>query len=590
MGQDVCQGTCVGRSSGLFEGEIVSSGILEPWIVLWTFGTSVQSNGLAGQLSSGQGASIGQVAQRLALDFALLLPGGKVANVVHGSWLLHPLQHLGHGDKVNVVLVQHFVDPLHEGVQQFGVRLEPAGVEEYAHGRSVRLVVAVEVVVQEVIELVARDQVGTTVHHRATGQFFVEVGIIATVEFVHDHFPDGMRSGRTVLTISVALVRHAEVQSVRPQGRVAQWGGDGGIVQEGLLLHHEELIVAADSQVRGAHTHDRVVGNVGEPFDDESNAGHLFGPRLGAGLAPVLFIGIVTARMHVSAINLLEWMVLRDRVSGDFVALSVHFLHCRVVGVLVRNEEGSLDSAPVRIVATVLEQLLQNVDVVVVDGIVERDHDHLRHLAGLQFAGNLSSIGRAEAVGQNALALVTNGGPIGILVDGYREELRLWINDGSSNVFHLLQAFSSEPSAQSGVPLQNSSLLMQSPLPHANLPVSQIGSSVARRGETSLGSAIKHQFNAFHFFKETNERTLQLLAVLHVGLPITGLLVDVEGQARWTAQCKQSLHGTSNHVSTIFVRSQTEVFTWRTAFAQFGIVSISTFRLSFDYCGSAHCE
>lgn len=28
--------------------------------------------------------------------------------------------------------------------------------------------------------------------------------------------------------------------------------------------------------------------------------------------------------------------------------------------------------------------------------------------------------------------------------------------------------------------------------------------------------------------------TLKLLAVFHVGLPVTGLLVDVKGQARWT--------------------------------------------------------
>lgn len=53
---------------------------------------------------------------------------------------------------------------------------------------------------------------------------------------------------------------------------------------------------------------------------------------------------------------------------------------------------------------------------------------------------------------------------------------------------NLLHAFSSEPSAQSGSPLQNNSLLIQSPLPQANFPVSQIGSSVANNGATNRGS------------------------------------------------------------------------------------------------------
>jgi len=55
------------------------------------------------------------------------------------------------------------------------------------------------------------------------------------------------------------------------------------------------------------------------------------------------------------------------------------------------------------------------------------------------------------------------------------------------NVYSL-QAFSSEPSVQSAFPLQNNSLSMHSPFPQASFPVSQMGSSVARRGVASLGS------------------------------------------------------------------------------------------------------
>lgn len=56
---------------------------------------------------------------------------------------------------------------------------------------------------------------------------------------------------------------------------------------------------------------------------------------------------------------------------------------------------------------------------------------------------------------------------------------------------YLLQAFSSDPSGQSGAPLQNNSFWIHSPFPQANFPFSQIGSSVANKGVASLGSIRK---------------------------------------------------------------------------------------------------
>lgn len=52
-----------------------------------------------------------------------------------------------------------------------------------------------------------------------------------------------------------------------------------------------------------------------------------------------------------------------------------------------------------------------------------------------------------------------------------------------------LQAFSSDSSLQSGLPLQKSSLSTHSPLPHDNFPSGQTGSSVFRMGKTLRGSA-----------------------------------------------------------------------------------------------------
>ena len=51
----------------------------------------------------------------------------------------------------------------------------------------------------------------------------------------------------------------------------------------------------------------------------------------------------------------------------------------------------------------------------------------------------------------------------------------------------LLHAFSSEPSSQFASPLQNNSLSMHTRLPHASLPGSHIGSSVANKGYIILG-------------------------------------------------------------------------------------------------------
>ena len=71
---------------------------------------------------------------------------------------------------------------------------------------------------------------------------------------------------------------------------------------------------------------------------------------------------------------------LRDGVNGDFVSFPVHFLDSRVVGVLVRDEEGGLDFATVRVLAFPVEDLFVQADIVVVDGVIERDRDHLRHV------------------------------------------------------------------------------------------------------------------------------------------------------------------------------------------------------------------
>lgn len=89
------------------------------------------------------------------IDRALLSPWLEVLDFVGGLRVLHPLDDLGHGDEVDVVVVgQDFVDPVEEGVEEFGIVLQPGGVEVEAERSAVRVVVTLKVVVQEGVKLI----------------------------------------------------------------------------------------------------------------------------------------------------------------------------------------------------------------------------------------------------------------------------------------------------------------------------------------------------------------------------------------------------------------------------------------------------
>ena len=72
-------------------------------------------------------------------------------------------------------------------------------MEEQAERRSVGLVVTIQVVVQEVVELFARDYIRTLIDHRTAAELFVERRIISSIQLVHDHFPNSVTSCWTVL-------------------------------------------------------------------------------------------------------------------------------------------------------------------------------------------------------------------------------------------------------------------------------------------------------------------------------------------------------------------------------------------------------
>jgi len=277
----------------LSESEVVTGGVLHPGVVLRTINASMKTNCFSWKFSGGKRTGIGKGTGRLTLDITLFFPGGEVVDTTDFSGGLNPLKDLGHRDEVNIVLVEQLVDPLQESVEVLGVELKPRGVEVESKRSSVGLVMSLEIVVEEVVELFPGNDVGTGVNHCASGKFFVERGVITTIEFVHDHFPDGVRSRGTVLSVTVTSVWHTEVESVWPKWGVREWGSDGGIVEEGLLFHHEELGVASNSEVGSADTNNGVVSNVSKTFHDQTNTSHFLCPCFCGGLGPILLIVLV---------------------------------------------------------------------------------------------------------------------------------------------------------------------------------------------------------------------------------------------------------------------------------------------------------
>jgi len=242
---------------------------------------------------------VGHPAVGDSLDGTLFAPGLEVLDLGDGAGVLHPLDDLGHGDEVDVIVVgQHLVDPVEEGVEELGVVLQPGGVEEETQRSAVLLVMAIEVVVEEVVELVSGQDVGARVNHGASSQVLIEVGIFPAIQLVHHHFPDGVTSGRAALQVAVTTVGHSEVEGVGPERRVVQGSGDGAVIEEGLFFHHGELVVATDTQVGSAHSNDGVVGQVGVLLDDDTHTSHFLGPVVNGGVAPELLV-IVVAEIEV---------------------------------------------------------------------------------------------------------------------------------------------------------------------------------------------------------------------------------------------------------------------------------------------------
>lgn len=131
-------------------------------------------------------------------------------------------------------------------------------------------------------------------YHSAARNAFVVRRIFATIQFVHNHLPNGVTSCRAGLKVAVAAMRHTEVHRVWPEWWIAQGSRDSWVVEERLLLHHCELIVATDSQIWRTETHDWVVSDVRVFLDYDSLSSHLFRPSVDCRIGPEPLVVIVS--------------------------------------------------------------------------------------------------------------------------------------------------------------------------------------------------------------------------------------------------------------------------------------------------------
>jgi hypothetical protein len=136
------------------EVESFSGGVEEPGVVVRALEAGVQAEGLSGQLSRGQGAGVWQRAVGLTLHIAFVLPFGVITegSDVHG--VLHPLDNLKLGNKVDITLSGKFIsDPFLENLRESLVNLKPTGVEAQTEWGPVGAVMSLEVVFEEAFEL-----------------------------------------------------------------------------------------------------------------------------------------------------------------------------------------------------------------------------------------------------------------------------------------------------------------------------------------------------------------------------------------------------------------------------------------------------
>lgn len=191
----------------------------------------------------------------------------------------------------------------------------------------------------------------------------------------------------------------------------------------------------------------------------------------------------------------------------------------------MRDEKGSLDVTTVGVLALTVEHLLVQLDVVVVDGIVERHHDHLGHLFGFEFARDFGTGLRAETIGQQADGRIARWSAIGIRVQVCRYPI---INNVIKRIFSIKNCS-----------LSTARVFVRS--------VGTVWHSVTEKAafDTSTVVASQHSFLAEGLVRRQDRLDTALLlldeTVFHLFFPVTSLLLDIESETSWASDSLQSL-------------------------------------------------
>lgn len=152
----ICPPECL-----ILEGEAVAGWIQNPGVVVGAFNASVKPEGFSGEFSCVQGARVRQRAVGLALNITILLPFTEISERCQVSGLLHPLNNLEHGNKVDIISVDHLRDKLDQLLLESLVGLQPGGVEVQTEGSPVGAEMSVKVVTQHSTKLISVGNVGT---------------------------------------------------------------------------------------------------------------------------------------------------------------------------------------------------------------------------------------------------------------------------------------------------------------------------------------------------------------------------------------------------------------------------------------------
>ena len=129
------------------ETEPVSCGVQDPWVVVGALHACVETKSFSRKLSGVEGARVGEGAIGLPLDITFVLPFREITKSSQLCGILHPLDnlkqrkgdntfafeninaYLEHGDKVDIVSVNHLGDKFNELILESLVGFDPGCTE-----------------------------------------------------------------------------------------------------------------------------------------------------------------------------------------------------------------------------------------------------------------------------------------------------------------------------------------------------------------------------------------------------------------------------------------------------------------------------